>query len=298
MKLCIGTAQFGMDYGIHGQKKPTMEESVTILDYALHSGVSAIDTAAAYGNAQEVVGEFIRRHTVKRDDFFLSTKCLPNILDDVPESKFYSVIRSDIENSLKKLNTDHVDSYMLHSARYIFRDDILDALYRIKEDGLAIKVGVSVYEPEEALKGLNDAKVEFMQFPYSIFDQRMKQKGIFDDPDKDTIIHTRSAFIQGLITMNSGEVPDFLRKARPIVDEVDRFCLEHDISRISLALQYIKQTERISRIVIGVDNIDQLKEDIYSFNTPIDIDLLKEAEDMFSGLETDIVMPSLWKKDV
>ena len=54
MQLCLGTVQFGMDYGIIGQKKPSVEDSVVCLDYATQNGISAIDTATAYGTAEEV----------------------------------------------------------------------------------------------------------------------------------------------------------------------------------------------------------------------------------------------------
>ena len=66
MKLCIGTVQFGMDYGIKGQKKPTLEDSVAMLDYATQNGIYAIDTAEAYGVAENIVGEFLKRHTISR----------------------------------------------------------------------------------------------------------------------------------------------------------------------------------------------------------------------------------------
>ena len=63
MKLCLGTVQFGLDYGIRGQKKPSVEDAIKILDYATQNGIDNIDTALAYGNAEEVVGEFLKRKT-------------------------------------------------------------------------------------------------------------------------------------------------------------------------------------------------------------------------------------------
>ena len=64
MELCLGTVQFGLDYGIIGQKKPPLEYAVNCLDYATQNGIAAIDTAAAYGNAEEVVGAFLKKKTV------------------------------------------------------------------------------------------------------------------------------------------------------------------------------------------------------------------------------------------
>lgn len=79
MKLCLGTVQFGMDYGVYNTQKKDKEYCIKCLDYATKNGVSAIDTATAYGNAEEVVGDFLERKTISRDNLFLSTKLLPNI---------------------------------------------------------------------------------------------------------------------------------------------------------------------------------------------------------------------------
>ena len=86
MELCLGTVQFGLDYGIIGQKKPPLEYAVNCLDYATQNGIAAIDTAAAYGNAEEVVGAFLKKKTVPRDKLFISTKLRPNSLDDISAS--------------------------------------------------------------------------------------------------------------------------------------------------------------------------------------------------------------------
>ena len=51
MQLCLGTVQFGMDYGIRNQKQPTLEQAVEMLDYATQNGINHIDTANAYGTA-------------------------------------------------------------------------------------------------------------------------------------------------------------------------------------------------------------------------------------------------------
>ena len=55
MEICFGTVQFGMDYGISGQKQPTVEQAVNMLDFATQNGINTIDTANAYGSAEDVV---------------------------------------------------------------------------------------------------------------------------------------------------------------------------------------------------------------------------------------------------
>ena len=297
MELCLGTVQFGMDYGIKGQKQPSVEQAVDMLDYATQNGINTIDTANAYGSAEDVVGAFLEKITIARDKLFIVSKFRPNLLDDVGQDKYYEIMRNNLENTLSRLHTDYLVSYLLHSARYIFDDEIIDTLNRLKADGLAERVGVSVYEPEEAKKCIERPNVDFMQLPYSIFDQRMEKAGVFEYAKNNNIqIHSRSAFIQGLILMEEDEIPPFLSKAKPIVRKISLLCNRHGISRIALAMNYVKQQSRISHLVFGVDNIEQLRENIKLFEEDISVAVVDDIAKEFRNIEADIVMPSLWKK--
>lgn len=298
MELCLGTVQFGMDYGIKGQKQPSLDDSVKMLDYAVQNGIKSIDTARAYGTAEEVVGEFLKRKTISRDKLFISSKFKPNSLDDVKPKDYKKVIKEHLENQLKILNTDYLDSYMFHSSRYAFDEEKLYAMYEVKKEGKIRHCGVSVYYPDEAHICIESPYVDFIQLPSSIFDQRMRKEGIFDLAlqNGSTQIHSRSAFIQGLILMNENEVPDFLKDAKPILNKIEKMCKKYNISRIELAIAYVKQFNAISHLVFGVDNIEQLKENIKIFENDFSLDILKEIGNEFEHLETSIIMPSLWVK--
>lgn len=150
MELCLGTVQFGMDYGISGQKQPTVEQAVNMLDFATQNGINTIDTANAYGSAEDVVGCFLQKKTIARDKLWIISKFRPNLLDDTSEDKYYGIMKQNLEESLARLHLDYLDTYLLHSARYVYNDAIIETLNRLKKEGYARKVGVSVYEPEEA----------------------------------------------------------------------------------------------------------------------------------------------------
>lgn len=299
MELCLGTVQFGMDYGIRGQKQPSVEQAVQMLDYATQNGINNIDTANAYGTAEDVVGEFLKKKTIPRNDLFVISKFRPNLLDEAEQDQYYDIMKANLENTLSRLHTEYLDSYLLHSARYVWDDAIIDTLNRMKKEGYVKHVGVSVYETDEAKKCIERPNVDFMQLPYSIFDQRMKADGVFELAKKAEYpiqIHSRSAFIQGLILMKEDEVPDFLEKAKPIVRKIDELCQQYEISRIELAMSYVKRQDSISHLVFGVDNIEQLKENIALFENSLPNDIIDEISKEFVDIETDIVMPSLWKR--
>jgi aryl-alcohol dehydrogenase-like predicted oxidoreductase len=97
--------------------------------------------------------------------------------------------------------------------------------------------------------------------------------------------------------MNESEVPPFLKDAKPIVRKIDKLCKKYNVSRISLAINFVKQFDVISHLVFGVDNIEQLKENIKIFNDDFPTEILREISKEFKTIETKIVMPSLWVKE-
>ncbi len=298
MKLCLGTVQFGLDYGLRGQQKPALEDSLRILDYAVHNGIEAIDTAAAYGNAEEIVGKFLERKTIQRERLFISSKVRPNTLDDIKPQEYAAVISRLLDETLARLHTDYLDGYLFHSSRYAFNDEMMEALCRLKQTGKIKRCGVSVYYPEEAKKCLQSSFVDFIQLPFSIFDQRMANEGVLGLASrcKTVLVHSRSVFVQGLALMGENEVPPFLFKAKPILCKMDKLCAQYGVSKIKFSLQFVKQFSAISHLVFGVDNLEQLKDNIKFFEEPFPREILQQAAKEFENIEADIVMPSLWVK--
>lgn len=297
MKLCLGTVQFGMDYGVFNTPKKDPAYCVNCLDYATQNGIDAIDTATAYGDAERIVGEFLYRKTINRDKLFISTKHLPNILDDYIKEDYVRVIRENLQNSLKTLNTDYVDAYYFHSSRYAFQPELLEAISVMQKEGLAKKVGVSVYYPDEAMACFSNSNINCIQAPYSIFDHRMKETGVFrTGSEKGFDIDVRTVFVKGLIRLREDEIPEHLIKAKPILANLDKVCEETGYSRIELAMGYVKREKAINHLVFGIRSLEQLKEDISSFDKEIPDSLFDEIDDQFSGISADLVIPSLWVK--
>ena len=297
MKLCLGTVQFGMPYGLNGKLPPKIKQSLSFMDYAVHNGITSIDTAEAYGEAERIVGLFIQNKTIERSKLSICTKLLPNCLDGYEENEYYGIIRKHLISSLKRLNLDYVDSFLLHSAKYVDNQAIVDALYRMKKEGLANKVGASVYDPEEVVHCLKNKKIEIVQAPYSLFDHRLKEARVFDlVTQSKCILNTRSAFLQGLINMHEDDVPKHLRGATDVLKKIDQLCVDNKISRVELALAYVRREKSISELVFGIHSMEQLKENINCFKKNIPEDVLRMAEKEIGRLERNLVVPSLWAK--
>ncbi len=295
--FCLGTVQFGLPYGVVDREQVPLDEAIACFEYAIGHGVNVIDTAAAYGNAEEVVGAFLRMGSVARETLTVSTKLLPNSLDEVPADDLASVVLERIEGSLKRLGTDYVDEYFLHSSRYAFRTDILEALQIVKDRGLARRIGVSVYDPDEALACFESGLVDVIQAPYSVLDHRMKDTGVFDAAAKAKCdVHVRSVFVKGLALMDEEAVPSYLDDAKPVLKKFTEVAAECGRSRIELALAYAKRHEVVSRLVVGVHSVGQLAKDVEAFKADIPYDVLDQLDSEFDGIPAEVVIPSLWKK--
>ena len=297
MKLCLGTVQFGMQYGLNQKTPPPLDYCVNCLDYATQNGILSIDTAAAYGNAEHIVGCFLNKKTIAREKLFISTKMLPNILDDVSPEQYRYVIKTQIQESLKRLHTDYVDAFMFHSSRYAFQPQMIDALKMAQSEGYAKKIGISVYDPDEAFACSDDPNITIVQIPYSIFDHRLKDsQALYALEQSKTEIHVRSAFLQGLILMEEDAIPVSLSNAKPRIRQLDDLCERTGISKAALAISYVKREKYISHLVFGIHTLEQLKENISIFENTISEDILSHAEELFANMPTSIVIPSLWKK--
>ncbi len=298
MKLCLGTVQFGMDYGGQGGTRPSVKEAVAMLDFAVQNGVDAIDTAAAYGAAEEVVGEFLASRTVPRDAVQIVSKFGTGIFEGVEASAYSRCLRAAAEKSLKRLSTDYLDAFICHVPSAAGDAAVVSAMAALKETGLARHVGFSVYETTEAKVCLDADEVDFIQVPFSVLDQRMKSSGaLAKAAAKGVDVHTRSAFVQGLMLMPPASIPEHLAATKPYVEELEALCREYGITRRLLALACVKAQPEISHLVFGVDNRKQLKEIIDDFNQPIPAEIVMGIAARFASVPSDIFMPNKWRKD-
>ena len=269
-----------------------------MLDFAVQNGVDAIDTAAAYGTAEEVVGESLASRTVPRDAVQIVSKFGTGIFEGVEASAYPRCLRAAAEKSLKRLRTDYLDAFICHVPSAAGDAAVVSAMAALKETGLARHVGFSVYETTEAMSCLDAGAVDFIQVPFSVLDQRMKSSGaLAKAAAKGVDVHTRSAFVQGLMLMPPASIPAHLAATKPYVEELESLCREHGITRRLLALAYVKAQPEISHLVFGVDNRMQLKEIIDDFNQTIPADVVADIAARFASVPSDIFMPNKWRKD-
>jgi len=296
MKLVLGTVQFGLCYGINNQKgKPSRESSLKMLKRAYDLGINIFDTANAYGDAESILGEFVEKYDLKNKIKIIS-KLKPNIIDDTKEVK--DVIIKQLKNSLNLLQLDKLDGYLLHTPSYIYNDDIIKALDYCKNEGLTENIGVSIYDMEDAIYAAKTKKIDYIQIPYSVFDQRVNKTDFFKIArDNNVVVYGRSAFLQGLFFMPNNKIPPHLKDAKIYLSQFDEIIYKYRLSRLEATLLFSYCNPFIDYLVFGVDDIYQLQQDVDIALSNTDIsDCVTELKGKMSVMQRSIIFPSLWTK--
>ncbi len=250
MKITLGTVQFGIQYGIsntHGV--PSDSELKSIFSVASKLGIQQLNTAKAYGNAEERIGK------LSKSKFDIITK-FPNVDSN-------NDLELALSESLQKLNVSSIYGYLAHNADVLIQNPSLwEFLLEAKKEGKIKKIGYSLCTPEQ-LEQLLDFNCipDLVQLPYSILDRKFeKQLSILKQLG--TEVHVRSVFLQGLYFMNPNELPEKLQPLQDSLVELKNLCIENNVSVGEVALNYVISNPNIDKLVIGIETAEQLRENI------------------------------------
>lgn len=251
MKLILGTAQFGSNYGIqniHG--KINKKASYSILSVASKNNLTFIDTAYSYGPSERIIGSYIHLY---RKQFSVISK-----VPKVPKYNIHTLMRE----SLKRLNIKSFYGYLIHDMEaYWSNPTIYEQILEAKKMGLTKKTGFSLYFPKD-LEYLFKKRVNFdlIQIPFNCFDQRfipylaeLTKRGIE--------IHIRSVFLQGLFYKNPQSLPTFFNPIKEKLHALQEISLTDGIPLPALCLQFV-MTHNVDKIIVGVHTPEDLKNDI------------------------------------
>ncbi|MBW6392010.1 aldo/keto reductase [Billgrantia antri] len=260
MKLALGTAQFGLDYGIANTGgKVASEEVHRILRLALKHDIRTLDTAAAYGSSEEVLGK------VGVGDFEVITKVPP-----IPANVgcISTWVEQSIESSLKALRVNTLSAVLLHRPMQLFDEGgeaVYEAIQSFKVQGRIDKIGVSIYQPGELDTLLSHYHFDLVQAPFNLMDRRLLSSGWLGELNRRGIeVHARSVFLQGLLLMRPEDRPAYFRDWENQLACYDSWLAEKNISAVRACLGFACQQTGVHRVVVGVQSAAQLAELIVS----------------------------------
>ena len=286
MKLTLGTAQFGLDYGVaNAIGQVNKEETLEILTFAKQAGINTLDTAIGYGDSEKRLGQ------AGIGSWNIITK-LPEV--NVEHSDINYWVNSQINNSLLRLNVLSVYGILLHRPLQLLEKNgsqLWNSLKGLKERSITKKIGFSVYSPDELDKLWKAGFIpDIVQAPYNVFDQRLKDSGWLSKLNDNKVeVHTRSVFLQGLLLMPSDKRPKYFSKWNNLFNEWDLWLKTDNISGLEAALNFALSEYLIDKIIVGVDNKTQLSE-VISASKKYTLCVPK----ILNTTDEKLINPSLW----
>jgi aryl-alcohol dehydrogenase-like predicted oxidoreductase len=286
--LILGTASFLTGYGVSNRsQKKSILEIENMLRGAQELGIYRFDTAPTYGDAEELLGRFLD----KSADLQVSTKL------GAADTKSEKLIRGSISNSLGRLQIDTIETLYLHDELNLLQADgeeVFSILQKLGSEGLIKKIGVSIYTYQTLAANYSlFPELSAYQVPENICDRRLLTSELIKDiADQKKSVTIRSVFLQGLLLMESHEIPDYLIECKPCVESLNRLAEFCGVSKMDLCLSYAKKIDWCSGILVGVDNLTQLQRIVDSnFNLP------ENWQEFVSTVREDLADPRNWRHD-
>ena len=287
MKIALGTAQLGFEYGIANTVgRVSHEGAARILDAAERGGVRLLDTAPAYGDSEEVLGSLgaAQRFAIVTKTVRLGTKGAAAVV-------------AAFEQSLVRLRATSLHALFVHAAADLggaAGRELAGELRSLREQGRVQRIGISVYSAAELTRALAVLDVDAVQVPVNVLDQRLLTDGTLARLKKRGIeIYARSAFLQGVLVTDGARLPAYFDPIRPRLAAWRSFCEERGLAPVRAALGFVSGIAAIDHVVCGVESAQQLEE-VLAAAEPLDPAEFRElALD-----DPDFVDPSRWRISV
>ena len=275
-EIGLGTAQLGGPSLIAGRywgsPKIARRTAVEILEKAFDSGINFFDSSDKYGDgeAERLLGDVFK---AKRQQVIFATKC--GITSSGERSFDRHYIRSCLEESLRNLKTDCIDIFQLTKPDLILikEGDLYNILDTFKKEGKIRFSGISTGSDEGTAQLIVDNRVDTLQIFYNLLHIEPNKKFIEKAFDKKLGLIIRSPLSSGVLTGKYNYNTKFseedarsafldketLRERLDIIEEICRqFKVDCKKDILKLSLNYLLSNEKVSTIIPGAKNVNQL----------------------------------------
>ncbi len=298
-RLCLGT----MNFGPHTSE----EDSHGIMDVALGHGINFFDTANVYGRylgvgtTESIIGDWFAKGAGRRDKIVLATKVYGRVSEWPNDSRLSARhIRHACEESLRRLQTDHIDLYQMHHIdRETWWDEVWQAMDHLVQSGKVLYVGSSNFAgwhiaraneiarhrhflglvSEQGLYNLTQRTAELELLP------SVKEYGMGFIP--------WSPLAGGLLAGALGKVSEgrrneeYLReeiaKARPQLETWEALCRDMGERPSHVALAWLLSNPVVTAPIIGPRTVEQLEGSLRALDVELSPDVLSKLDEIFPG---------------
>ena len=287
MKLALGTAQFGLPYGVANQAgQVSASTGAAIVAAARARGVDTVDTAIAYGTSEATLG------TIGMDGLRVITK-LPAMPADVTDPGPW--VAEHLASSRARLGLSAVYGVLLHAPAQLLGPTgsaLYDALVRAKRDGVVKKIGVSIYTPAD-LQGIwPQFPLDLVQAPFNVLDRRLVTSGTLAALGAAGVeCHVRSVFLQGLLVMPASQRPAAFSRWASTLAAFDAWVAATGLSPTAACLRVALSQPGVDRVVVGIDTLEQTEQLLAIAGEPDGL----VAPD-FGDVDADLLNPARWPR--
>lgn len=286
-KLAIGTAQFGLEYGIANRVgQVSRAEAEAILRVAKSNGVDTLDTAILYGKSESLLGE------IGISDWNVVSKLPEMPLEERDPSRW---VQGQVLSSLERLNVRCLAGLLLHRPEQLTGargKRLYDALKQQKEDGLIERIGISIYDPSELDRLPPQMDFDIVQAPFNIFDNRLIESGWLGRlKEANCQVYVRSIFLQGLLLFAPEERPSQFARWRPVWQSWHSWLSQTGLTPLEACMRYVLSFDDVYRVIIGVETASQLEQAIVASTG-----ILPPVPERFHTLDETLLNPALWNR--
>jgi aryl-alcohol dehydrogenase-like predicted oxidoreductase len=302
-ELVLGGVQLGLAYGAANRTgKPSRRTALRLVHRAIDAGVTSIDTARAYGDSEERLGQALAARNSIRTITKLSP--LTDLACDASRDEVRAAVDSSIAGSLEALQRERIDCLLLHRAAHLTDHGgaIWNRLIERLEDGTLISLGVSVQSPQDAIEALACTDVCHIQLPFNLLDWRWRESGVIAriQARSHVAVHARSVFLQGLLATDAPS-------AWPQIAGVDSESLIGLIAELvrefgrtsaaDLCLAYARGQSWVDGVVVGMETEEQLEDNLQLFvRPPLSVSQCAEIDLLVPRVPEAFLDPARWPK--
>lgn len=286
-KICIGSANFGMEYGLD-KKSPLLKKDIKeIFEFLKKENTIYIDTAANYKNSEIIIGKY----STKKFKIITKIKKIPKGVNDLEKW-----LKNEIYTSCKKLRVNKIYGLLVHDTQDLKNKKKAKKIYKtfdiLKKSKIIEKIGLSIYNPNELDLYLKNYNFEIVQAPLNIFDRRIINSGWLKKINEKGIeFFARSIFLQGLLIKDINKIDKFFSPYKKKFEKFEIWTQKLNISKVEACIRFVNSYREVDKVIVGINNRMHFFEN-YKFLKKDKL-IVPNSLEIKSGK---ILNPKLWKK--
>lgn len=289
LNIVLGCAQIGQSYGINNVSGPiALEQLCEIVSCCLDNGICEFDTALGYGDSHSLLGAAFK-HLGVRDRVKVTTK-----INGVNQSTSYGSLEKIVRECLSCLCINQIENLLIHDLpEFKFMHSKIRYFEMLKDNGLISHFGLSLYDDKDLDYYSISPSMTAIQCPANLIDRRLLAT-LNTNVGSILSVSYRSILLQGLIFKSDDFIACHFPGLIQLFKQIDLACNRYSLSRLELFVCYMINKCNNEKIIIGIDNIQQLKQIISLRNVSFNESQLAELEAMINLSDFDIIDARKW----